>query len=132
MRLNSKIRESLAYDSQLQCNVALKVLKADSDPTHQKTINELFIKGAHFLAQLNHPNVVRIFDLNTDADSPFISMEYLEGLNLRQYLKKNPYLPIEEKLRIFKLICEGTEAIHARGIVLRDLKPDHIMLTNTG
>ncbi len=122
----------LAYDPKLNCHVALKVFENVSDSPQFEELKERFFKEAQILANLNHPNLVRVFDLSTDGDKPFISMEFIDGLNLKQHLKNNPNLDLKSRLKIFKDICLGIKCIHGYPLVHKDIKPENIMITKSG
>lgn len=78
--------------------------------------------------ELDHPNIVKVIDYETETDKPYIVMDYyknktLKNLNLEEY-------SIEEKLTIFKKICVAVAFAHDNGIIHRDLKPENILLNN--
>ena len=118
----------LAFDLNLQCNVALKFFKLDDSSNNFEELSSLFHKEAQILAKLNHPNIVRIFDLSSHDEKFYISMEYIEGLTLRQYLLRHQNITKEKKLDILKQVLKGLEVIHQSGLVHRDLKPDNIIV----
>ena len=111
-----------AWDPQLSRRVALKVLRANSDVTERlRTLRE-----ARALAQLSHPNVVRVFDLGDVDGLPFIAMELVEGSSLRELLKTP--LPEARRLALFEQAGRGLAAVHGLGIVHRDIKSRNVMV----
>lgn len=119
-----------AEDRAMDQLVAVKVLAADlvDDPESR----ERFYREARITAQLAHPNIVRVLDIGEDAGRPFIAMERLHGLPLRDYLKAHPAMPLAERLGLITQIYEGLAAAHAQGAVHRDVKPGNIVVTVDG
>jgi serine/threonine-protein kinase len=105
--------------------VALKVLHARF--AADRVLLERLAREERALAQLDHPNVVRVHGLFDDADARFIAMELLAGTTLHERLTKGP-LAVDEALAILEQILNALEAAHARGIVHRDLKPANIFI----
>jgi predicted Ser/Thr protein kinase len=103
-----------ALDSRLNRLVAIKRLKARQTSRFQQE--------ARTIAGLNHPNICTLYDVGPD----YLVMEYLEGRPL-----KGP-LPLEDALRVAVQIAGAIEAVHASGILHRDLKPDNILVTSKG
>jgi serine/threonine protein kinase len=100
----------------------LKVLKHKSNPARLKRFEREIEVGA----RLQHPNVVRIEAENIQSSKPYVVMEYCTGGELRNLNVDE--LSLLEKLRLFKLICDGVAYIHDNGVIYRDLKPDNIFL----
>ncbi len=109
--------------------VALKILNRgkEGDPRFA----ERFQREAQALAQLNHPNIVTVYDFGETGGLFFLLMEYVEGLNLRQ-LELTRKLAPEEALAIVPPICEALQYAHQQGIVHRDIKPENILLDKQG
>lgn len=93
---------------------------------------ERFIKEAHVLASLDHPNVVTIFELGEIDGRVFIAVRYLSGGNLQQYLQKQGSLPYKKALAILTQVCEGLQVAHDRGLVHCDIKPANIVFDGKG
>jgi len=117
-----------AYDTSLDRTVALKSLRsAKSSPTDQKEL----INEAKILARLNHANIVTLFELIEQDDTPFLVMEYVDGISLSARLKAGP-LELEDALHITEALADALEAASALGIVHGDIKPSNIMLDAKG
>ena len=108
--------------------VALKVLKDVLQEDDR--VNHRFAREAQAIAQLNHPNIVTLYDFGTDKQISFIAMEYVEGHPLSDFLGQP--LEINFITQVFRHILAALSAAHERGIVHRDLKPDNVMLTTVG
>jgi Tol biopolymer transport system component len=119
----------LAHDARLGRDVALKVLPAQysSDPDRLRR----FEIEARAASQLNHPNILTVFDIGTDSGQPYVVAERLEGETLRDRLARGP-LGERESLEVARQVARGLAAAHARGIVHRDLKPENLFLTRDG
>ncbi len=109
--------------------VAIKVLlgQAFASPEDESR----FRSEALTVAQIQHPNVIQIFDIGDDAEMPFLAVEYLEGGTLEQRMTGTP-MPIGDALRMVYQIARGVGAAHAKGVIHRDLKPANILLTAEG
>ena len=110
--------------------VAVKVLREvySSDP---KFVTR-FQREARAASALQHPNIVQVYDYGQSGDSYYIVMEYIDGMDLRRYLKRRGVLPIEHGVQIARDVALGLGAAHRRGIVHRDVKPQNIMLNEDG
>jgi non-specific serine/threonine protein kinase/serine/threonine-protein kinase len=109
--------------------VAVKLIKRgmDSDMTVRRFRHERQI-----LARLNHPFIARLFDGGTtDSGMPYFVMEYVQGNDLIDYCERKN-LSFNERLEIFRKICEAVSYAHQNLIVHRDLKPSNILITETG
>jgi eukaryotic-like serine/threonine-protein kinase len=110
--------------------VAVKVLREvySSDP---KFVTR-FQREARAASALQHPNIVQVFDYGQSGDSYYIVMEFIDGMDLRRYLKRRGVLPIERGVQIAREVALGLGAAHRRGIVHRDVKPQNVMLNDDG
>ncbi len=115
----------LAHDEHLGHNVALKVLRSETDDRRR----HLFRKEAHALSKLNHPNIVTVIDFDTQVDLDFLVMEYVPGLALDEKVQQG-VLPEQEVVRIGVQLAAGLAAAHDQGVIHRDLKPGNLRLTN--
>ena len=118
-----------AQDPQLGRTICLKVLTAatSSDPERQRR----FEQEARAASQLNHPNILSVFDFGIEAGQLFLISELLQGETLRDRLKGGR-LPLRRALDFAVQIARGLAAAHQRGIVHRDLKPENIFITTDG
>jgi tetratricopeptide (TPR) repeat protein/tRNA A-37 threonylcarbamoyl transferase component Bud32 len=84
------------------------------------------------LARLTHPSIARIYDANTlDEGTPWFVMEYVDGKPITEYCTVHR-LPIANKLKLFRKVCEAVQYAHSHAIIHRDLKPSNIFVTSTG
>lgn len=109
------------------------VLKVLLEQFHgHRDILSRFQREARHLAMLNHENVVSVLDVGVFEGSPFICLEYVEGLDLRTWLQFNGQPPLTVALCLIRDLCLGLEHAHERSILHRDLKPSNFMLTPGG
>ena len=99
-------------------------------------MNENFLKRfqaeAKSLAKFEDPNIVRVYDLRSDDDRWFIVMEFVDGINLLEKIKRDGPFPWQEALPILEQMLSGISHAHASGIIHRDIKPNNIMITKDG
>jgi len=120
----------LAEDPLLKRRVAIKVVRVTGTARHQAMLR--FRREAEISAQLNHPNLVTIFDVGVEEDlGPFLAMEYVEGKNLAKHIKEKS-LDQEAATRVLIQAMRALRAAHRRAIVHRDVKPDNILLGEEG
>ena len=118
-----------AHHLRLGSRVALKVpLDGDDE---QPSSFESFRSEARFLGQVDHPNVVRMLDLDEDEQGPFLVLEYLDGETAADRLKRTGPLALGEAMRVICAVAAALEQVHARGIVHGDLKPANVFLVRT-
>ena len=119
-----------ARDTRLGREVALKFLTGGgtSDPLRR----ERFLREARAASALNHPNIVTIYEIDSDAGQLFIAMELIRGRSLSAILKDQHRLPASVVAEYAIQICTGVGAAHRAGIVHRDIKPSNIMVTQDG
>jgi predicted Ser/Thr protein kinase/tetratricopeptide (TPR) repeat protein len=90
-----------------------------------------FEREAKTLARLSHPNIVAVYDCGVEGGTPYLVMEYVEGVSLRRLLAERR-LPPDEALRIVPQLCDALEYAHAQGVVHRDIKPENILIDTKG
>lgn len=120
----------LAYDTILDRNVAVKVLRGDL-ATDEKFVRR-FQREALSASSLSHPNIVEVYDVGEDNGSYYIVMEYIEGKHLKQLLKKRGSLTLTEVVDIMMQVTDGMSAAHDSYIIHRDIKPQNIMILENG
>ena len=106
--------------------VAIKVIREEysKDPTQRKR----FLNEALLVDQLNHPNIVKVFERGEHNEQLFIAMELLEGQSLAELIQEGEHIPLPDCLKIMAQIVDAVSKIHSKGIVHRDLKPENILL----
>lgn len=109
--------------------VAIKILRAEYviDERHTRR----FLREVQLMRKINHPNVVRTYDVGADNDLIYFTMEYLIGKSFEDLLDSKTF-PFERIADITCSICEGLNAIHQAQIIHRDLKPGNLMLLDDG
>ena len=119
-----------ARDTQLERLVALKMIVtelADEEETRQR-----FIREARSAADLNHPNIIKIYDFREEGGRAYIVMELLTGHSLSDLLRESEPLPFFRTMTIMRGVAAGLAFAHSRGIVHRDLKPGNLFLCEDG
>jgi tetratricopeptide (TPR) repeat protein/predicted Ser/Thr protein kinase len=115
-----------ARDRELDRVVALKVIRPEM-AAHPEVLAR-FKQELILARKVTHRNVIRIFDLGEVGGTKFITMDYVEGQDLKGLVKTKGKLPVETIVQIIKQVCLALEAAHAEGVVHRDLKPQNIMV----
>jgi serine/threonine protein kinase len=110
--------------------VALKVLSRSS--TRSREALQRFLREARTAGRLSHPNIVLALDASEDSGRHYLVMEYVDGINVRQIVKRRGPLAPAEALSIARQVAEGLAAAHAAHIVHRDIKPDNILVNSAG
>ncbi len=118
-----------AKDMQLERMVAIKTLKPNY--VEQTTFVERFKREAQTAANLNHPNIVQIFDWGIEEE-PYFVMEYIEGNTLTSIIANKKTVSLGDVLFIGAQVANGLHAAHSQGLVHRDIKPGNIMITPGG
>ncbi len=119
-----------AKDLELDRVVAVKVIRPEL-AIHPDVLQR-FKQELILARQITHRNVIRIFDLSEAQGIKFITMEFIEGQDLKALITEKGCLSFEESVRIIEQVCLALEAAHSEGVVHRDLKPQNIMLDNQG
>ncbi len=115
-----------ARDTELERIVALKLIRADLAGNPE--ILRRFKQELILAREVTHRNVIRIFDLGQAKGFKFITMEFVDGRDLRAVLREKGPVSPDETVRIISQVCRALESAHAAGVVHRDLKPQNIML----
>ena len=119
-----------ALDNEIQVEVAIKLLKPEI--AADEKIIERFRNELKIAREIAHKNVCKVFHFGKEEQSPYITMEYVRGEDLKSLIKKKGKLPEDEALRIAKQVCLGLSEAHELGVVHRDLKPQNIMVDKSG
>ncbi len=120
----------LAYDTILDRDVAVKVLRGDL--SNDEKFVRRFQREALNASSLSHPNIVEVYDVGDDNGQYFIVMEYIEGKNLKDLIKKRGKLTVSEVVDIMSQISDGLSVAHDSYIIHRDIKPQNIMILENG
>ena len=119
-----------ALDKEINEEVAIKLLKpeiASDESTVERFRNEL-----KFARKISHKNVCRMYHIAKEEGTPYITMEYVPGEDLKSLIKRKGKLADGEAISIAKQVCEGLAEAHRLGVVHRDLKPQNIMIDKEG
>ena len=120
----------LAYDTILNRNVAVKILRGDL--ANDEKFVRRFQREAISASSLNHPNIVEMYDVGEDSGKYFIVMEYLEGQTLKTLIKKRGALTLTEVIDIMLQLTSGLACAHDSYIIHRDIKPQNIVILDDG
>lgn len=120
----------LAYDTILERNVAVKVLRGDL-ADDEKFVRR-FQREALSASSLSHPNIVEMYDVGEDNGNFYIVMEYIDGQTLKQLIKKRGHLTVPEAIDIMLQLTDGLAHAHDSYIIHRDIKPQNIMILEDG
>ena len=120
----------LGYDTILDRNVAIKVLRGDL--ANDEKFVRRFQREALSASSLAHPNIVEMYDVGEDDGTYYIVMEYVDGKTLKQLLKKRGTLTLSEAIDIMSQLTDGMAHAHDSYIIHRDLKPQNIMIKDDG
>jgi eukaryotic-like serine/threonine-protein kinase len=119
----------LAEREDLGSKVAIKILR---DAWLSPARRSLFAAEQRTLAQLTHPSIARLYDANASPDgSPFFVMEYVEGVPLTVYCEQHK-CSMEERLKIFRAVCDAVLYAHQHAVIHRDLKPSNVLVKDDG
>ena len=108
--------------------VCVKILSPSL--TNDKKAVELFLTEARAIAELEHPNIVQVYNVGKEKGYYFIVMSFIEGKTLSQIVKKQKNIPLSMILNWFEGIFLGLDAAHSKGIIHRDIKPSNILITD--
>ena len=120
----------LAYDTMLERNVAVKILRGDL--ANDEKFVRRFRREAMNASKMSHPNIVKIHDVGVEDEQYYIVMEYVEGKTLKQLLKKRGRLTRTEVIDIMLQLTEAMAHAHDRFIIHRDIKPQNVMILENG
>lgn len=118
-----------ARDTRLNRDVAIKILPTDRP--FSDTARRRFQREAMAASALNHPNIITIYEIDSQDNVDFIAMEYVRGATLDSLLKKGRF-SVHQGLRYTVQIADAVAKAHSAGIIHRDLKPGNVMVTDSG
>jgi len=119
-----------AVDTKINEKIALKLIRPEIS-SDKKTL-ERFASELKLARKVTHKNVGRMFDINEEHGTHYITMEYVSGQDLKGLIRQSGKLAIGTVISIAKQICEGLSQAHNAGVVHRDLKPNNIMIDREG
>lgn len=118
-----------AQQKQPQRRVALKVLRGDYAANDERI--RLFNREVRVLARLRHPGITAIFESGSADDGPFYAMEFVQGVSLTEYVRRQG-LDLRPRLQLFLKICAAITYAHQHGVIHRDLKPGNVLVEEGG
>ncbi|MDC0295259.1 serine/threonine protein kinase [bacterium] len=116
-----------AHDDQLDRTVAIKVIPFVGD---DPDLRRRFRNEAQSAAKLDHPKIARVFDVGSQADWHYIVFEYIEGINIRDLVRKSGVLSVDDAVLFTSQLGDALQHASNRGIVHRDIKPSNVLITN--
>jgi serine/threonine protein kinase len=116
----------LATQIRLGRRVALKLLSAEL--AEDERFRDRFVRESHLASEINHPNIIPIFDAGEDGPYLYIAMRYVDGPSLRELLRRQGPLSVGRLIYIVEQIASALDVAHAAGLVHRDVKPANILL----
>lgn len=119
-----------AFDHKLKRHVAIKVLR--DDVAMDAVSRRRFRTEYQAVGMLSHPNIRAVYDVVSSGDTEYIVMEFVDGINLKQYLKKKGALSWKEVLHFSTQIAKALSHAHSKGIIHMDIKPQNIILPRDG
>ena len=118
------------FDKKVEEEVALKLL--NPEVSADKTTIERFRSELKLARKISHKNVCRMYDLNEEGNTQYITMEYVPGEDLKSSILRIGHLSVGKAVSVAKQVCEGLEEAHRLGVVHRDLKPQNVMIDKEG
>src|SRR5947208_264857 len=122
-----------ALDPKLHRKVAIKtILISQLDEDTAKDFSMRFVREAHAVARLNHPNIVQVYDFGEEGDIAYLVMEFIRGDELKSTLSTGRQFDRKECVRIMCELLDALDFAHEAGVVHRDIKPANVMLDGQG
>jgi eukaryotic-like serine/threonine-protein kinase len=121
-----------AVDRHLERDVAVKVLDDEQARSADPSGRDRFLREARSAARLQHPHLVTIYDAGEDAGELFLVMELVDGQSLAALIGQRAPLPVDEAVSIAVQILDGLSAVHADGVIHRDVKPSNVLVDAAG
>lgn len=119
-----------AHDPEIGRIVAIKVLKDDLNIDEEYSTR--FLREAQAAGAISHPNIVTIFDVGRQGETPYITMEFLDEESLADLFAKKERLPVRQVVKLGAQLARALDHAHRRGVVHRDIKPGNILLMERG
>ena len=121
----------LAYDTFLQREVAIKLLKLEllKDPEVGDRMQKLWLNETRLAGKLRHPHIVEVFEAGTTEEFGYLVMEFVSGGTLKQYARPDTLLPTEQVIEDVYKVCNALDYANKMGLLHRDIKPVNIMIT---
>ena len=119
-----------AFDAEALRTVAVKMLR-DEYAADEEYLRR-FRNESRAINALSHPNIVKIYDVVLDVPNPYLVMEYVSGITLKEYIERKKPIPGKTAANIAGLVLTALQCAHENGIVHRDVKPQNIMVTEKG
>ena len=120
----------LAHDRSLDRLVALKVMLASL--AQDESVFTRFKREARAVAQLNHPNIVQVYSVGVDKNTPFIAMEFVDGESVEAMLLRQRQCPWQQAISVAAQVAAALECAHEKGIIHRDIKPSNLLMDTRG
>ncbi len=120
----------LASDPRLERNVAIKTLHKRF--LMQKSRQERLLMEAKTVSRLQHPNIIQLFEAGQDRDQLYLVFEYVDGMSLKEQIKKSGSYVVHKAIKLMIQILDGISSAHEKGIVHRDLSPSNILIDKNG
>lgn len=123
-----------AQDPEIGRTVAVKVLRSRNDGVSKLQAGdlEMFKSEARAAGNLRHPNIITVFEVNTDSETPYLVMDYVMGEGLDRLISRGGKLEAAMAVNYLRQIAAGLDHAHANGIIHRDIKPSNIRIDNQG
>lgn len=122
-----------ALDPKLHRDVAIKTILINQlDEDTAKDFSMRFVREAHAVARLNHPNIVQVYDFGEEAGIAFLVMEFIRGTELKSSLSGNQLIDRKECVRVMCELLDALDFAHEAGVIHRDIKPANILLDSQG
>ncbi|MCD4656449.1 MAG: serine/threonine protein kinase [Planctomycetes bacterium] len=121
----------LAEHQSLEISIAMKIIDR-ALINHDPTFIDRFYREARQAAKLNHPNLMRVYNVGEDTGVHFLIVEYIDGPSLAEIIELKGYLTLEIALPLMLQALEGLKSAHTKGILHRDIKPDNLLVNSEG
>src|SRR5664279_5066639 len=121
-----------AHDPAIGRTVAIKMLKQSETGATTDLFDRFFSREMKSTGNLNHKNIVTVYDSGEQDGNPYLVMEYLEGEPISKLISEHRSMPLVEKLDLVIQVCDGLQYAHDRNVIHRDIKPANVILLADG